>query len=87
MASDIDLIWGKHEAEYFCKRDWTGQITLIRFRKFLFARTRRSLDGANGSASTGRKNVGAWRRLALSNDGNDPQGIERIWPNNGFPVG
>jgi hypothetical protein len=30
---DIDVIWGKREAEYFCKRDWTGQITLIRFNK------------------------------------------------------
>jgi hypothetical protein len=30
---DIDVIWGKREAEYFCKWDWTGQITLIRFNK------------------------------------------------------
>jgi hypothetical protein len=38
MAMDIDLIWVKREAEYFCKPDWTGQITLIRFNKFRCAR-------------------------------------------------
>jgi hypothetical protein len=32
-AVDIDLIWVSGEAEYFCKQDWTGQITLIRFNK------------------------------------------------------
>ena len=40
------------EAEYLCKWDWTGQITLIRFNKFGQARTRRSKrsspDGAKG---------------------------------------
>jgi hypothetical protein len=37
----MELIWGKREAEYFCKRDWTTQITLIRFNKLACARTRR----------------------------------------------
>jgi hypothetical protein len=37
---DIDVIWGKREAEYFCKWDWTGQITLIRFNKLGFPRHR-----------------------------------------------
>jgi hypothetical protein len=26
---DIEVIWGKREAEYFCEWDWTGQISLI----------------------------------------------------------
>jgi hypothetical protein len=25
MGSDIDLIWGEYEAEYFLKRDWTAK--------------------------------------------------------------
>ena len=25
---DKEVIWVKREQEYFCKRDWTGQITL-----------------------------------------------------------
>jgi hypothetical protein len=39
-AMDIDLIWVKREAEYFCKPDWTGQIRLIRLNKFRHARKR-----------------------------------------------
>ena len=46
MAMDIVLIWGKREAEYFCRRDWTGQITLIRFDKSGCARTHRGPDKA-----------------------------------------
>ena len=38
MASDIDLIWGRGEAENFLKWDWTGGIILIRFNKFRRAR-------------------------------------------------
>jgi hypothetical protein len=37
------VIWGKREAEYFCKRDWTGQITLIRFNKSGFFEKLRSV--------------------------------------------
>jgi hypothetical protein len=32
------VICEKREAENFFKRDWTGQISLIRFDKFDFAR-------------------------------------------------
>jgi hypothetical protein len=28
------------EAEYFCRHDWTAQISLNRLRKFLFPRMR-----------------------------------------------
>ena len=38
---DIELIWVKREAEYFCKGGWTGRITLIRFNKLVFAREAR----------------------------------------------
>ena len=37
-ATDIDLIWGDGEANYFFNEDWTGQITLSAFRKSVFAR-------------------------------------------------
>jgi hypothetical protein len=40
MAGDIEVIWVNGEAEYFCKKDWTTQITLIRFKKFGRARKR-----------------------------------------------
>jgi hypothetical protein len=34
MAADIEVIWVNREAEYFCKWDWTAQISLIRLNKF-----------------------------------------------------
>jgi hypothetical protein len=37
-AQFIGLICPTREAEYFCKGDWTGQITLIRLRKLASAR-------------------------------------------------
>jgi hypothetical protein len=37
MASDIDLIWVKREAVYFCNPDWTGQIRLIRLNNRRFS--------------------------------------------------
>jgi hypothetical protein len=33
MAGVVILIWGEREAEYFCRQDWTGQISLIRHDK------------------------------------------------------
>jgi hypothetical protein len=45
MARDIEVIWVKREAEYFCKWDWTTQITLIRFNKSGFSRRLGLLDG------------------------------------------
>jgi hypothetical protein len=38
MAGVVSLIWGKREAEYFCRQDWTGQISLIRHDKSGFRR-------------------------------------------------
>src|ERR1700682_163423 len=32
-AKLLNLIWVRREWKYFCKWDWTGQITLIRFNK------------------------------------------------------
>jgi hypothetical protein len=42
MARVLEVIWGKRERKSFCKEDWTGEITLIRFNKFRRARKRRS---------------------------------------------
>jgi hypothetical protein len=33
MAGVVILIWGEDEAEFFCNREWTGQIALIRHDK------------------------------------------------------
>jgi hypothetical protein len=38
MAGNMDVIWGKGEGKYFCRHDWTGSISLIRFRKLVFRR-------------------------------------------------
>ena len=32
------LIWGEHEAVYFCAGDWTGSITLNGREKYVFSR-------------------------------------------------
>jgi hypothetical protein len=45
MAGVLLLIWGRGEADYFCARDWTGQITLNRLRKIDFARIGRTVAG------------------------------------------
>jgi len=34
----MDLIWGKREAKYFFRQDWTASISLIRFNKFAVRR-------------------------------------------------
>jgi hypothetical protein len=33
MAGFLEVIWGSDEAEYFCERDWIGQISLKLLRK------------------------------------------------------
>src|ERR1700677_4522381 len=38
MAADIEVIWVKSEPEYFCGKDWTTQIRLIRLNKFALPR-------------------------------------------------
>ena len=40
MARDVEVIWVKREPEYFCKRGWTTQISLIAQQNFFSARTR-----------------------------------------------
>jgi len=39
MATVVNMICAKNEAEYFCKQDWTGQISLIRQEKLDFRRS------------------------------------------------
>jgi hypothetical protein len=38
MAEVVVLIWAENEAEYLCRHDWTGQISLIRHEKLDFRR-------------------------------------------------
>ncbi len=38
MAKVLDVIWGVRKQKYFCKWDWTGSISLIRFNKSAVAR-------------------------------------------------
>jgi hypothetical protein len=40
MAGFVEVIWGGSEAEYFCERDWTGQISLKLWQKIARPRTR-----------------------------------------------
>jgi hypothetical protein len=42
----VEMICPTGEAKYFCKGDWTGRITLIRFNKFGFTRKRYPLAEA-----------------------------------------
>jgi hypothetical protein len=43
MAADIEVIWVKSEREYFCKGDWTTQISLN--LKKIFVPSRRACAG------------------------------------------
>jgi hypothetical protein len=38
MAEMVQVICAENEVEYFCKDDWTGQISLIRQEKLDFRR-------------------------------------------------
>jgi len=38
MADVVRVIWGDREQEYFCGRDWIGQITLESLQKINFSR-------------------------------------------------
>jgi hypothetical protein len=38
MAAVVNMIWAENEAEYLCRQDWTGQISLIRHEKLDFRR-------------------------------------------------
>jgi hypothetical protein len=60
-GEDIKVIWGERKQEYFCKRDWTTQITLIRLDKLGF--TCKSAGRARGAQRLDEANrVGASRR-------------------------
>jgi hypothetical protein len=39
MAGFVGVIWVRGEAEYFCGRDWTGQIALKSLLKINFSRS------------------------------------------------
>jgi len=38
MTDVVGVIWGRGEADYFCNRDWTGQIALKRLKKIAVTR-------------------------------------------------
>jgi hypothetical protein len=61
MARLMELIWAKREGIYFCNREWTGQIRLIRLNKLAFCENLRSLAG--GSACGGAR---SYRRSQVS---------------------
>jgi hypothetical protein len=61
MAMDIAVIWGSGEANYFCKRDWTTQISLIRLMNFISAR-RASWRGKQGVTSRIIPDIGQRRQ-------------------------
>jgi len=41
------VIWVRREGKYFCKRDWTASISLIRFNKTAFCVKRRLRSRGN----------------------------------------
>jgi hypothetical protein len=53
MLGVLDVIWGVRKQKYFCKGDWTGSISLIRFNKFAVTRKRRSAVPGWGAAKSG----------------------------------
>jgi hypothetical protein len=73
MAMDIDLIWARGEADYFSGEDWTGQITLMAFRKLVFARRafwtkilcgeadRSTFSASSGKSGNIRDNISTFR--------------------------
>ena len=64
-GGDIKVIWGERKPEYFFKRDWTTQITLIRLRKLDFARKSTEPRGRLRSCSNGRR-VGQAQELTIT---------------------
>ena len=44
MAGFVEVIWGSSEADYFCVRDWTGQISLKSLRKIARPTARRMVE-------------------------------------------
>jgi hypothetical protein len=56
-AMDIDLIWAKLEREYFCKQDWTGQISLIEQANLAWASRRIRLRIKPGLSTHGPRLV------------------------------
>ena len=47
MAEILKVIWVRREGKYFCKRDWTASISLIRFNKTAFCVKRRLRSRGN----------------------------------------
>jgi hypothetical protein len=61
-GEDVEVICVRRKQEYFCKRDWTTQITLILRENFSSRRMLEAWDGLPGSAVTSITDVAAKRR-------------------------
>jgi hypothetical protein len=68
------VIWVRRKQIYFCKWDWTTQITLIRFKKIAPRRRARSPDEANGSVQSAAR----WRNPGLHPRGEIPEFAEPV---------
>jgi hypothetical protein len=70
MAGVMAVIWGRQEAEYFSREDWTGGITLILFRNFVAARKPPAcpsrLSYATFAAPAEKYSCSAWSILVLA---------------------
>jgi hypothetical protein len=53
IAADIGVIWVRREPNYFCKVDWTTQISLIRRENFLSIVTADSHAAGHRTTSDG----------------------------------
>jgi hypothetical protein len=58
MAGVVGVIWVRHEAEYFCSRGWTGQISLKLLEKIAQSR-RAAMRGPPMSAISGLTRLSA----------------------------
>jgi hypothetical protein len=65
MAGVVGVIWGGGEEVYFCRRDWTGQITLKSLRKINFARTGWLPDGQNKGAVRMKSKIRRGRVISI----------------------
>ena len=64
MAGVVRVIWGSGEADYFCVRDWTAQITLKLLRKI--ARPRTPPPGKATKPISDQNSVGGLQRNSFA---------------------
>jgi hypothetical protein len=67
MAGNIGVIWFSEKQKYFFDGDWTGQISLIWLRKFIFRRNG-FWAAMRGDASLGPCSIGTITVAAVTTD-------------------